>query len=129
MLSSFAYGLFFKILTSQGYKQGISIHSINPAYTSIIGAINYATRYGLTTHLAAALCIARRYQKLSESPNLSTKKIYDGKGCHLTFALPERNRTKHVWHFWGEVKRKVKTVLAAHVRAKLRSSGLTPLRQ
>ena len=40
-----------------------------------------------------------------------------------------KNHSKHVWHFWGEVKRKVKTVLAAHVQAKLRSSGLTPLRQ
>ncbi len=98
MLSSFAYGLFFQSLLSQGYRKGIPIHQVNPAFTSVIGQVNYATRYGLSIHLTAAFCIARRYQQFSESPNLSTGKIPDGKGCHVAFDLPVRNRTKHVWH-------------------------------
>jgi IS605 OrfB family transposase len=117
LLSSFAYGLFFQTLLSQGYRQGITIHQVNPAFTSIIGQINYAKRYGLSLHLAAALCIARRHQKFSESPNLFQGDIPDGKGCHVAFVLPVRNRTKHVWHYWGKLRKKLKTVLAAHFRA------------
>jgi IS605 OrfB family transposase len=117
LLSSFAYGLFFGMLKSQGYRQGIALHEVNPAFTSVIGHINYTSRYGLSIHLAAALCIARRYQQFSESPNLSTKIISDRKGCHVAFTLPVRNRAKHVWHFWGQVKKKIKTVLAAHYQA------------
>jgi IS605 OrfB family transposase len=123
-LSSFAYGLFFQFITARAFRQGIAVHQVNPAFTSLIGRINYAKRYGLSIHLAAALCIARRHQKFSESPNLSAEKIPDGKGGHVAFVLPVRNRTKHVWHFWGKVKKKLKTVLAAHFRAKYhRSSG------
>ena len=125
MLSSFAYGLFFQSLLSQGYRKGIPIHQVNPAFTSVIGQVNYAARYGLSIHLAAAFCIARRYQQFSESPNLSTGKIPDGKGCHVAFDLPVRNRTKHVWHFWGQVKKKI-TVHAARFRAKKHRSSDPP---
>ena len=125
MLSSFAYTLFFSFLAARAYKYGVEIHRVNPAFTSVIGSVNYAKRYGLSTHLAAALCIARRYQNFSESPCSSIGDISDGKGAHVTFVLPERNRTKHVWHFWSKVKRKIPTVLAAHKRAKrsYRSKG------
>lgn len=118
LLSSFAYGLFFALLRARAYKDGIVVHQVNPAFTSVIGRVNYARRYGLSIHLAAALCIARRHQKFSESPCSSTGKIPDGKGGHVAFVLPARNRTKHVWHFWGQVKRKLPTVPAAHFRAK-----------
>lgn len=117
LLSSFAYGLFFNLLTAKAFKNGIAVHQVNPAYTSVIGQINYATRYGLSIHLAAAFCIARRYQNFSETPCSPSGKIPDGKGTHLAFVLPARNRTKHVWHFWGQVKKKLSTVLAAHFRA------------
>jgi IS605 OrfB family transposase len=123
LLSHFSYSLFFTFLISRAFKEGIEIHQVNPAFTSIIGRVNYAKRYGLSIHLAAALCIARRYQKFSEAPNSSQMGIPDGKGCHVAFVLPERNRTKHVWHFWGKVKKKLKTVLAAHFQALKRSSS------
>lgn len=123
LLSSFAYGLFFGFLKARAFKHGIQVHQVNPAFTSIIGHVNYAKRYGLSIHLAAALCIARRYQKFSESPCSSLEKIPDGKGSHVAFILPARNRTKHVWHFWGMVKKKLKTVLAVHFRAMHRSSS------
>jgi IS605 OrfB family transposase len=52
LLSSFAYNLFFSHLIARAYKHGITIHSVNPAYTSIIGQVNYAKRYGLSSHLS-----------------------------------------------------------------------------
>jgi IS605 OrfB family transposase len=117
LLSSFAYNLFHGFLIARAYKYGIEIHKVNPAFTSVIGSVNYAKRYGLSTHLAAALCIARRYQQFSESPCSSYRTIPDGRGAHVAFDLPERNRTKHVWHFWRQVSKKKITVLAAHHRA------------
>jgi IS605 OrfB family transposase len=125
LLSSFAYGLFIIFLIARAYKSGITVHQVNPAFTSIIGRVNYAKRYGLSVHLAAALCIARRYQQFSEAPCSPTGKIPDGKGGHVAFVLPVRNRTKHVWHFWGQVKKKLTTVLAAHFRA-IRNRSLSP---
>ena len=117
LLSSFAYGQFFLNLRVRAFKNGIEVHTVNPAFTSVIGCVNYAKRYGLSCHLAAALCIARRYQKFSESPSSSEGNIPNRKGIHVAFVLPVRNRTKHVWHFWGRVKKKISTVLAAHNRA------------
>jgi IS605 OrfB family transposase len=123
LLSSFAYGLFFRFLTASTFRHRVALHLVNPAFTSVIGRVNYATRYGLSIHLAAALCIARRYLNFSERPSSSTERIPDGKGGHVAFVLPVRNRTKHVWHFWRGVKRKIPTVLAAHKQARNRSSS------
>lgn len=125
LLSSFAYGLFFHCLTARAFKSGIALHRVNPAFTSIIGRVKYATRYGLSGHLAAALCIARRHQKFSEAPRSSHGIISDGKGGHVAFVLPDRNRIKHVWHFWSQVKKKLKTALAAHFRA-IENRSLSP---
>lgn len=122
-LSSFAYRLFHGCITARSFKHGITLHQVNPAYTSIIGRVNYAARYGLSTHLAAALCIARRQQKFSESPCSFRPIIPDGRGVHVAFDLPARNRTKHVWHFWGRVKKKLLMAHAAHFQAKYRSSS------
>jgi len=125
LLSGFAYGLFYVFLIARAYKHGIIIHQVNPAFTSIMGRVNYAKRYGLSIHLAAALCIARRYQKFSEAPCSPEGMIPDGKGGHVAFVLPARNRMKHVWHFWGQVKKKLTTVLAAHFRA-ISNRSLSP---
>jgi IS605 OrfB family transposase len=126
LLSSFAYGLFLTFLIARAFKNGIEVHRVNPAYTSVIGRVNYAKRYGLSIHLAAALCIARRYQRFSEKPCSLEGKISDEKGCYVAFVLPARNRTKHVWHFWGQVKKKISAALAAHFRA-IRHRSLNPL--
>jgi IS605 OrfB family transposase len=117
LLSSFAYSLFFTHLMARAYKEGVTVYRVNPAFTSVIGRVNYSKRYGLSIHLAAALCIARRYQKFSEAPCSPKRMIPDGKGGHVAFVLPVRNRTKHVWHFWSQVNKKLKTVLAARSRA------------
>lgn len=121
LLSSFAYSLFFQFLNARAYKGGIAVHRVNPAFTSVIGRVNFAQRYGLSIHLAAALCIARRHQKFSEEPCSPKGDIPDGKGGHVAFVLPVRNKQRHVWHFWGQVRKKLSTVLAAHFQAKNRS--------
>lgn len=126
LLSSFSYGMFFSFLLSRAFKHGIQVHQVDPAFTSVIGRVNYAQRYGLSTHLAAALCIARRYQQFSESPCSPKGNIPDGKGGHVAFVLPVRNRAKHVWNFWGLVKKKITTVLAAHFQA-MKNRSLSPL--
>jgi IS605 OrfB family transposase len=127
LLSSFAYGLFFMVLMARAYKQGVTVHRVNPAFTSVIGRVNYAKRYGLSVHHAAALCIARRYQKFSESPCSPERIIPDGRGGHVALVLPVRNRTRHVWHFWGQVKKKLTTVLAARFQAMKKHRSSSPI--
>ena len=117
MLSSLAYNQIISMLKAKAFRHGIATHFVNPAFTSIIGHVKFALRYGLTKHHAAALCIARRYLGFSERPPKSSIFIPDGKENQLTLSLPVRNRNKHVWSFWHLVGQKIQTALAAHFRA------------
>ena len=124
MLSSFAYSSILTHLKSRGSSKGIQVHSVNPAFTSLIGRVKFAKRYGLSIHIAAALCIGRRFLGFSEQMPQSRLDVPDGKGGHVTLVLPERNRTRHVWHQWRQLNRKLRAALTAHVRtAKSRSSS------
>ncbi|MFW9905572.1 MAG: hypothetical protein ACFFFH_14615 [Candidatus Thorarchaeota archaeon] len=58
--ANFVRKKFIWTIQAQATKQNIIIKSINPAYTSILGKIKYQSCYGLNTHQAAALVIARR---------------------------------------------------------------------
>ncbi len=116
MLSSFAYGSMITHLKSRAAKKGVFIQQVNPAYTSIIGRVKFARRYGLSIHQAAALTIGRRYLRCSEKVPFGLSKIPDGKDSHVTLSLPERNRDKHVWSLWRQVSKKLQTALAAHFR-------------
>ena len=118
MLSSLAYNKIIEFLNSRAYRFGIAIHTVNPAYTSIIGVVKFAKRYGLSKHHAAALCVARRHFRFSEQPPKSSAEIPDGKQDLFTLPLPVRNRGKHVWSLWGKLNRKYQAALAAHLRAK-----------
>ena len=66
MLSSFSYGKIKAYFVSRGYRQGVEIHQVNPAYSSVIGRVKFMERYGLTVHQAAALVLARRLLGCSE---------------------------------------------------------------
>ncbi len=118
MLSSLAYSTIIAALKSRSLRFGVEVYEVNPAYTSIIGRVNYAARYGLTIHAAAALIIARRAIGLSERLPRHQGKIPDGKGGYVTLSLPVRNRDKHVWSSWRQVLRQFQVVLAAHFQAK-----------
>ena len=60
MLSSFSYGKIKAYFLSRGYREGVEIHQVNSAYSSVIGRVKFMERYGLTVHQAAALVLARR---------------------------------------------------------------------
>jgi len=123
MLSSFCYKKIFDIVSSKAFREGIRVHTVNPAYTSVIGSVKFSSRYGLSTHHAAALSIARRHFSFSENPT-QDQAIVSGRGGQVTLSLPVRNRNKHVWSFWRQVKKKVATAHAAHIRARRsRSKG------
>jgi len=117
MLSAFAYAKILTYLKSRGSSKGIEVHSINPAFTSLIGRVKFAKRYGITTHMAAALCIGRRFLGVSERMPQGQRDIPDGKGGHVTLDLPVRNRSRHVWHQWGQLNKKLPAALTAHFRA------------
>ena len=116
MLSSFSYSYILENLHRKAFQEGVQFFSVSPVLTSVIGQVKFAKRYGLSTHHAAALCIARRFYKFSEAPSKCPMKVVH-KNVQVTCPLPERNREQHVWTFWIEASKKLKTALAAHVRA------------
>ncbi|HSX37315.1 MAG TPA: hypothetical protein VLE95_00615 [Chlamydiales bacterium] len=121
-LSSFSYQAILTHLKSRAFSKQIEVHQVNPAFTSLIGRIKFAGRYGLSIHHAAALCIGRRFLNLSEKIPCHLDKIPDGKDSHVALSLPGRNRSKHVWHQLRDLRKRVSAALAAHFRAKRSSS-------
>jgi IS605 OrfB family transposase len=101
MLSSLAYSQVQQMLRAACFRAGVEVIGVNPAYTSTIGAVNFAQRYGISVHQGAALAIARRGLGFSESPTAPIGIVPVGNGGHVTFPLPVRNRGKHVWMFWS----------------------------
>ncbi len=52
---------FAENLITRCWKEGYSIVTVNPAYTSKIGDVKYKELFGLSIHEAAAFCIGRRF--------------------------------------------------------------------
>jgi IS605 OrfB family transposase len=116
MLSSLSYNKIIQTIKTAAYRAGIEVIEVNPAYTSLIGSVNFQKKYGISVHQAAALAIARRGAGFRERPNGAVATIATSKGDHVTFALPVRNRAKHVWSFWSGVQKIKTAALAAHFR-------------
>lgn len=114
LLSSFAYNSIITAIKSRAYRFGVEVIEVNPAYTSTIGAVNYAKRLGLSVHLGAALAIARRGMGCHELPVGQHVTVPAVNGDYVTFALPVRNAAKHVSSPWPEVHTILKVVHAAH---------------
>ena len=117
MLSSFTYNEIQQFITSSAIRNGVEIERINPAYTSVIGRAKFCKRYGLSIHESAALCIGRRFLGASERLPRHLNEIADGKGGFVTLPLPVRNRGRHVWSLWRQVRKKLQVALVAHFRA------------
>jgi hypothetical protein len=117
MLSSFACNKIISSLKSACFKVGVELIEVNPAYTSVIGAINYAQSKGISTHMGAALAVARRSLGLSERVLARAGVTPTRTGGHVTFCLPVRNRQKHVWSQWAKARTSLKAALAAHYRS------------
>ncbi|MDJ0517253.1 MAG: IS200/IS605 family accessory protein TnpB-related protein [Trichodesmium sp. MO_231.B1] len=89
MLVLLSTRIFRETLESRCRRFGVELIRVNPAFTSVIGMINYMAKYGLNSGTAAALVIGRRALKLSE-------KIPQ---CLLR---PE-DVNKHDWSHWRRV--------------------------
>ena len=126
MLSSFSYGKVKAYFISRGYRQGVEIHQVNPAYTSVIGRVKFMERYGLSVHQAAALVLARRLLGCSERiPRQRVAPV--GNGVQVAFTVPARKRVKHVWTLWNAVSKQLRPALAAHHRLGKRRRGPNPV--
>ena len=115
MLSGFSYGKIKAYFLSRGYRQGVEVHQVNPAYSSVVGRVKFMERYGLTVHQAAALVLARRLLGCSERiPSRWVCPV--GNGVHVAFTVPVRKRVKHVWTYWGAIAGQLRPALAAQHR-------------
>ena len=127
MLSSFSYGKIKAYFLSRGYRQGVEINQVNPAYSSVIGRVKFMERYGLTVHQAAALVLARRLLGCSE--RIPRRRVCPaGNGGHVAFTVPVRKRVKHVWTYWGAIYGQLRPALAAQHWLGKRRRGPNPAR-
>ena len=118
MLSSFSYTKIIEMLQSAAYRQGIEVMQVSPAYTSMIGDIKFIKRYGLSKHIAAALCIGRRSKGFSEKLPYNRKVILSfSKSFPLLFHVPVRNRDLDKWKMLKEVYKKYQAAHVEHFRA------------
>jgi IS605 OrfB family transposase len=128
LLSSFAYSKTFSAIKATAFRNGVEVIEVNPAYTSVIGAVNFAQAKGISVHQGAAYAIARRGLGLSERPTVQNEAIVPTcNGGHVTFALPARNRAKHVWSFWSRVRTNLKAAHVAHFRCGAHKTAPPPL--
>ena len=104
MLSSFPYAAVQTAIRRRAAREGVELVDVNPAYTSLIGRVNYSLRYGLSVHISAAVSIARRAARFSERVNY----LHGKRGCRGTFQTgsdqPNESR-KHVWRQWQKVRK------------------------
>ena len=115
MLSSFGCGKIRAYFLSRGYREGVEVCQVNPAFSSVIGRVKFMERYGLSVHQAAALVLARRLLGCSERiPRRWVAPI--GNGVQVAFTVPVRKRVKHVWTYWGAVLGQLRPALAAQHR-------------
>lgn len=152
MLSSLAYRKIYDAVSVRAAKDGVAVKTVNPAYTSVLGRLNWADRYGLTVHEGAAVAIGRRaFSRFVENPRtgamekkfglretpisqtgrdgIKTITAPDGRGAHVTFPYPDWNKRKHVWTLLGKVSRKMKAALAAQRVARCFSTRDPPERK
>ena len=90
MLSSFAYSKMLSQLMGRAYREGVTLHKVDPAYTSLIGKIKYQVKYGISGHQAASYVIARKIYKLKE--NIKNKLTVHHKGKAYMLQVPARIR-------------------------------------
>ena len=126
MLSGFSYGKVKAYFLSRGYREGVEIIEVNPAYSSVVGRVKFMERYGLTVHQAAALVLARRLLGCSERiPRRWVCPV--GSGVYVAFTVPVRKRVKHVWTYWGAIAGQLGLALAAQHRLGRRKRRPNPV--
>jgi IS605 OrfB family transposase len=107
LLSSFAYQQTLQYLKATAFRAGVEVIEVNSAYTSTIGAVNYAARLGISIHQGAAIAIARR-------------------GGHVTCTYL-KGIGANMWSLWSKVSRRIRAVLRAPVQLLPATLGSTPV--
>ena len=64
ILSSFSYGKVKACFLSRGHREGVEVHQVNPAFSSVIGRVKFMERYGLSVHQAAGPGAGRSFARL-----------------------------------------------------------------
>ncbi len=128
MLTSFAYNKIIQTIKAAAFRAGIEVIEVNPAFTSTIGEVNYAQQYGVSTHQAAAIAIARRSLGFSEKLTSRNGLVPTRNGSHVTFTLPARNREKHVWNYWSVIRKSISSAHKEHTRSGHSKTNPKPLR-
>ena len=127
MLSAFAYGGIKTHFLSRGYREGVEVCEVNPAFSSVMGRVLFMERYGLSVDQAAALVLARR--SLGCSEGIPDRRVCpDGLGGHVAFRVPARKRVKHIWTLWGAVSGQLRRALAELHRRGGRTGVPPPVR-
>jgi IS605 OrfB family transposase len=128
MLSSFACNKVISSVRAAAFRRGVEVIEVNPAYTSVIGAVNHAQVKGISVHMGAAMAIARRGMGLSEKTPKRGGLVPTRNGGHVTFHLPARNDAKHVWSHWAKIRQALRAAHVAHNRLGTPTGPPTPLR-
>jgi IS605 OrfB family transposase len=116
LISSFACNRVASSIKAAAFRYGVEVIEVNPAYTSVIGAVNFAQQKGISVHQGAAYAIARRGLGWSERPTVQEAIVPTRHGGHVTFALPVRNRAKQVGSLGSTVRTRLKAAQVAHFR-------------
>lgn len=119
-LHALPYAAVLEAITRRAARAGVPVVRVSPAYTSVIGRVNLATRHGISTHRAAALAIGRRAQGHSERPHFPLARP-EAPDPSLGAVQPRR----HVWSQWAVVSREVSR-LDAVARKSAGSRGEVP---
>lgn len=107
MLSALSYSKILSDLERKAQRAGLDVRSVNPAYTSLIGDVNWSGRYGMSRHLGAACAIARRAQGRSERVNY----VRGLRGRRHTLPAPA-DTGRHIWRQWQMVAKEARHVAA-----------------
>jgi IS605 OrfB family transposase len=130
-LSSFAYNKVLEAIASTSNRHGIDVQSVNPAYTSFIGAVKYHRLRQNLSHCAAAIIIARRALGFKESPPSEVqtgepvKFHYKWQNVALKFVSPCVSRNTDLKPdvlFWRDLFKLVSAQKARMLRETLRGS-------
>ena len=128
MLSSFSYGKVKAYFLSRGYREGVEVHQVNPAFSSgdrpgeVHGALRAERAPGCRP--GAGPSLARLFRAHPASAGVSRA----GNGVQVAFAVPARKRVKHVWTLWGVISGQLRPALAAQHRLGKRVRGPNPVR-
>ena len=75
MRSNFVYRKILEAIKRRAMKEGVQVIEVEPAFTSILGALKYQKMYSIPIHNAAAMVIGRRAMGLLEREDFNVSEI------------------------------------------------------